>query len=88
MTYVTVTCHHCKAKYSLFFITGKEELGICPHCAAPFPRKPYGKLYDAMRTVEEVNKDLRVAHEERGEPLFQVEMRNRYVPTNKVMIAD
>lgn len=81
MCYVSVRCFNCGATYDMYFV--EREPQICPHCLATMPDKPYKKIRDAMLTVEEVNKDFRKANNERGRPLFQIEVRNHYVPPEK-----
>ncbi len=78
MCYVSVKCFNCGAEYHLYF--DKEPLKNCPHCCAEMPEKGFCKLRNALFTAEEVNKDFRVAHDEHNRPLFQVEIKNHYVP--------
>ena len=81
MCYVQVKCFHCGANYDLYF--DSEPLNTCPHCLAEMPEKPFKKIQNAFYTVEEVNKDFRKAHDERGQRLFQIEIKNHYVPIEK-----
>ena len=61
---------------------------MCPHCLSRMDGKQWGRLIDAYFTISEVNKDFRKYHEERGEPLFQVELRNHYVKPRKIVLND
>ena len=81
MCYIQVKCFGCGAEYQLHFADAPPK--ICPHCLAEMPEKAYRKLQNALYTAEEVNKDFRVAHDEWDKPLFQVEIRNHYVPSSK-----
>ncbi len=81
MCFIQVTCGNCGAEYPIFGIG--EMADMCPHCLARMPQKAFKKLENAIYTVEEVNKDLRTAHSDREEPLFQIEVRNHYVPAEK-----
>ena len=81
MCYIEVCCHNCGAEYHLYF--DGEPMDMCPHCLAKMPEKPYKKLRDALFTAEEINKNFRVAHDEQDKPLFQIEIRNHYVPREK-----
>lgn len=84
MCFMTVRCFNCGAEYHLYF--DSEPMQICPHCLAEMPEKALGKLRNALFCLEEANKDFRVAHDERGKPLFQAEIRNHYVPADKFNI--
>ena len=83
MCYLTVTCYNCLAEYHIYSDTMIEEGSdfMCPHCLATIPKKVFKKMRNALFCLEEVNKDLRVAHEGKGKPLSQVEIRNHYVAT-------
>lgn len=81
MCYITVKCFNCGAEYALYF--DGEPPRTCPHCCTEMPEKAFKKLRDALFTAEEVNKDFRKAHDERGRPLFQIEIKNHYVPLDK-----
>lgn len=83
MCYVKVHCYHCGADYEIY----SHELGIgqgavCPHCLTAMDPNTHGKIYNALMCLEEVNKDFRKNHSERGEPLFSVEIRNHHVPND------
>lgn len=81
MCYVEVTCHNCGAVFQLYF--DGNTACRCPHCLAEMPSKCIDKLRNAMYCTEEVNKDFRVAHDEKDKPLFQAEIKNHYVPNDK-----
>lgn len=81
MTYISVHCFNCGAVYHLYFDGAPQQK--CPHCMASIPDKAFHKLENALFCLREVNKDLRTAHDEQGKPLFQVEIRNHYVPKEK-----
>lgn len=81
MCYVSVKCFNCGAEYYLYFDNKPPRL--CPHCCAEMPDKAYKKIENALFTVEEVNKDLRKSHDENNRPLFQIEIKNHYVPNEK-----
>lgn len=83
MCYAVVTCYNCLAEYHIYADTMIETDGdfMCPHCLATIPEKVLKKMLNALLCLEEVNKDLRVAHEEKGKPLSQVEIRSHYVST-------
>ena len=81
MCYVEVMCHSCGAVFHLYFDENTSRR--CPHCLAEMPDKGFQKLRNAMYCAEEINKDFRVAHDEKDRPLFQVEIRNHYVPNDK-----
>ena len=81
MVFVKVHCYHCGADYHIYSDhLFAEKFSMCPHCCASMPDTAYKKLGDALVTFEEANKDLRVAHDNRGKPLFQTELCNHYVP--------
>ena len=45
------------------------------------------RLIDAYYTFAEVNKNFRKYHDDRGEALFQVELRNYYVEPEKIVFV-
>ena len=81
MCYVSVQCFNCGATFDLYF--DSEPMQTCPHCLAMMEEKPFKKIRNALFTVEEVNKDFRKANDEQGRPLFQIEVKNHYVPHEK-----
>ena len=81
MCFIQVKCYNCGALFDLYF--DSESSTMCPHCLAEMPKKPFKKIRNALFTAEEVNKDFRVAHDDRDDPLFQIEIRSHYVPNNK-----
>ena len=58
---------------------------MCPHCLARMNEKQWERLIDAYYTFAEVNIDFRKYHDDRGEPLFQAELRNHYVKPTKIV---
>lgn len=84
MVFVKVHCYNCGADYEIHNL---PEYNACPHCCQLMPDKAFNKLTNAVMTLEEVNKDLRVAHDEHGAPLFQIELRNHYVSAEKYKLA-
>lgn len=83
MCYMVVTCYNCLAKYHIYLDTAIEAGSdfMCPHCLATIPKNVVKKMRNALGCMNEINKDLRVAHEEKGTPLSQAEIRNHYVST-------
>jgi len=43
------------------------------------------RLVNAHFTFEEVNKNFRISHEEKGTKLFQAEFKNYYVEPEKIV---
>ena len=86
MDYLKVRCFHCSGKFELY--SHKKNHGdsppMCPHCLTEMDRTQWGRLVDAYYVFSEVNMDFRKYHEDRGEPLFQVELRNHYVKPGKM----
>lgn len=80
-----VHCYSCGADFELYIDSlptpTREVYVTCPHCSAVMPPRAADKLFNAFMVLEEANKTLRVAHEEKGASLFQVELRNHYVST-------
>lgn len=86
MCYINVHCSNCGADYHLY--SGGKLSQKCPHCYARMPSKAFLNLRFTLFCVEEINKDFRTAHEERSVPLFQIEIRNHYVPNELVVVED
>lgn len=78
MCFIQVKCYNCGALFDLYF--DSEPMETCPHCLAEMPNKPFRKLRNALFTAEEVNKDFRADHDNQDSPLFQIEIKNHYVP--------
>ena len=81
MTYISVTCHNCGGVFPLYRVDGEHM--ACPHCAQNIPAKAVKKMRDAMGAVAEINKDLRKAHDDNGNSLFQIEVSTHYVSADK-----
>ena len=90
MDYLRVRCFHCGGGVELYSrdMNHDGKPPMCPHCLSRMDGKQWGRLIDAYFTISEVNKDFRKYHEERGEPLFQVELRNHYVKPRKIVLND
>lgn len=90
MEYLKVKCHRCGNSFHLYNrdMNHDDKPPMCPHCLSRMDGKQWGRLIDAYFTISEVNKDFRKYHEERGEPLFQVELRNHYVKPRKIVLND
>ena len=60
----------------------------CPHCMAEINQHLWDKMVFAFWTLEEVNKDLRTAHDGYGDgrPLFQVQYKTHYGPQSKILV--
>lgn len=88
MGYLEIHCHNCNNTFFMYAheIEGREKVR-CPFCQARMNDKQWEKLVNAFFVIEEVNKGLRTRHEEYGEPLLQVEYKNRYIKAN-IMRAD
>lgn len=78
MVTVKVYCFDCKGRWELYPAEMKEGSppAICPHCGRQMPQKPFDKLLNVTMMAEEVEKDLRNAAFDRGEPLFSVDWMN------------
>lgn len=77
MVFVKAKCFTCGADFHIYIdhlIDGSGNR--CPHCGSEMPRKGFKKLTDVLMMTEEINKDLRNSHTDRGLPLFQVELGN------------
>ncbi len=90
MDYLRVRCFHCGGRFELYSrdMNHDGKPPMCPHCLSRMDGKQWGRLIDAYFTISEVNKDFRKYHEERDEPLFQVELRNHYVKPGKIVLND
>jgi len=90
MDYLKVYCFHCGGKFELYSrnMNYDDKPPMCPHCLSRMDKTQWERLIDAYYTFCEVNKDFRKYHEDRGEPLFQVELRNYYVKPEKIVLDD
>ena len=80
MVFVKAHCFNCGADFDLYSDTVfSSGFASCPHCCATMPEKAYKKIGNAFMCLEEINKDLRNAHSDRGGQLFQIELCNHYV---------
>ena len=87
MDYLKVKCFHCGNKFELYShsMNHQDKPPMCPHCLARMNEKQWERLIDAYYTFAEVNIDFRKYHDDRGEPLFQAELRNHYVKPKKIV---
>lgn len=90
MDYLKVHCFHCKGKFELYSrdMDYEEKPPMCPHCLARMDKTQWERLINAYYTFCEVNKDFRKYHQDRGESLFQVELRNHYVEPGRIVLDD
>lgn len=90
MDYLKVHCFQCKGKFELYSrnMNHDDMPPMCPHCLTRMGKKQWERLIDAYYTFQEVNMDFSKYHEDRGEPLFQVEIRNHYVKPGKIVLND
>lgn len=80
MGYLKIHCHNCGNDFELYAHEIERRGRMrCPHCMALLNDKQWMKLQNAFFTIEEVNKGLRTEHEERSEPLLQVEYMSKYI---------
>ena len=88
MDYLKVHCHNCGGKFELYSrdMNREDKPPMCPHCLARMDKTQWERLIDAYFTFAEVNKNFRKYHWERGETLFQVELRNRFVEPEKIVL--
>ena len=87
MDYLKVKCFHCGNKFELYShsMNHQDKSPMCPHCLARMNEKQWERLIDAYYTFAEVNINFRKYHDDRGEPLFQAELRNHYVKPTKIV---
>ncbi len=84
MVNARIYCFDCRATFEVY----ADQMGpdapaaACPHCGAKVPETPFHKLLNAVYTLQEVEKDLLNAHDDRGEPLFSVDLRNYHTRKN------
>lgn len=90
MDYLKVHCFHCGGKFELYNrnMNYDDKPPRCPHCLKKMDKTQWERLIDAYYTLAEVNKNFRKYHEDRGEPLFQVELRSYYVKPEKIVIDE
>lgn len=90
MEYLKVKCHRCGNGFHLYNrdMSHEEKPPHCPHCLVQMDKTQWERLIDAYYTMSEVNKDFRKYHQDRGEPLFQVELKNHYVKPEKIVLDD
>lgn len=89
MDYLKVHCFHCGGDFELYAHTMDHENKppMCPHCLKRMNGTQWERLIDAYYTFAEVNKNFRKYHDNRGEALFQVELRNYYVEPEKIVFV-
>ena len=89
MDYLKVHCFHCGGDFELYAHTMDHENKppMCPHCLKRMNGTQWERLIDAYYTFAEVNKNFRKYHDDRGEALFQVELRNYYVEPEKIVFV-
>ena len=87
MDYLKVKCFHCGNKFELYShsMNFEDKPPMCPHCLARMNEKQWERLINAYFTFAEVNTDFRKYHDDRGEMLFQVELRNHYIKPTKIV---
>ncbi len=90
MDYLKIHCFHCKGDFELYNrnMNHDDRPPMCPHCLKRMDKTQWERLINAYFTFAEVNKDFRMYHEDRGEPLFQAELRSYYVKPEKIVIDD
>ena len=92
MEYLKVKCHWCGNSFHLYNrdMSYEERPPMCPHCLTRMDKTQWERLIDAYFTFAEVNKNFRKYHEDRGEPLFQVELltEKKYVKPKKIVLDD
>lgn len=90
MDYLKVRCFHCKGEFELYNrnMNHDDKPPRCPHCLKMMNKTQWERLINAYYTFAEVNKNFRQYHEDRGEPLFQVELRSYYVKPEKIVIDE
>ena len=90
MDYLKVHCLQCKGKFEPYSRNMNHDAmpPMCPHCLTRMDKKQWERLIDAYYTFQEVNMDFSKYHEDRGEPLFQVEIRNHYVKPGEMVLND
>lgn len=88
MEYLKIRCYHCKGEFELYnhSMNHEEKPPMCPHCLARMNQTQWNNLVDAFFTFAEVNINFRKYHEDRGEPLFQAEVRSYYVKPEKIVL--
>lgn len=76
MEYLKIKCHRCGNTFDIYnsTINKQESAPHCPHCLVSMDRRQWERLIDAYLVFSEVNKNFRKYHEDRGEPLFQVQL--------------
>ena len=92
MEYLKVKCHRCGNSFHLYNkdMSYDERPPMCPHCLIRMDKTQWERLINAYFTFAEVNKNFRKYHEDRGEPLFQVEFltEKKYVKPKKIVLDD
>ena len=90
MDYLKVRCFRCKGEFELYNrdMNYNDKPPRCPHCLKMMDKTQWERLVDAFYPFAEVNKIFRKYHDDRGEALFQVELRNYYVKPEKIVIND
>ena len=90
MDYLKIHCFHCGGKFELYSrnMNHDDKPPRCPHCLKMTDKTQWKRLVDAYYTFAEVNKNFRKYHDDRGEALFQVELRSYYVKPEKIVIED
>ena len=80
--YLKITCHSCGNNWKVYAheasLDGKPPR--CPFCLRRMRPKTWERLANCLFTVAETNKHLRMDAEEKGFPLFQAEIKTKYVP--------
>lgn len=89
MDYLKVHCFHCGGNFELYAHTMNHENRppMCPHCLVRMSERQWERLIDGYFTFAEVNKNFRKYHDDRGEPLFQAELRTYYVEPEKIVFV-
>mgnify|MGYP007003805649 FL=1 len=90
MDYLKIHCFHCGGKFELYSrnMNHDDKPPRYPHCLKMMDKTQWKRLVDAYYTFAEVNKNFRKYHDDRGEALFQVELRSYYVKPEKIVIED
>lgn len=90
MDYLKVKCFNCGNKFELYSrsMNFNDKPPMCPHCLAKMNKTMWKRLIDGYYIFAEVNKNFRKYHDDRGEKLFQAELRNRYVDPEDITLDD
>jgi hypothetical protein len=83
-TQAKIHCFNCDCTYYAYWDgIDKNKIINCPHCDATMDETMWNSLINAMGAVHDLNYHFVKYNSERNEDLFEVNIENFHVPSEK-----